>query len=66
MNSLSTLMESTYSTAMICDYDEDPDTCVPTLELEPRKHQEPILRLLNLQHQRQLCSGLERFNIGEK
>jgi len=28
-------MESTYSTAKICDYDEDPETCVPSLELEP-------------------------------
>lgn len=35
MNELQTLMESTYSTAKICDYDEDPETCVPTLELEP-------------------------------
>ncbi len=31
-------MESTYSTAKICDYDEDPETCVPSLELEPRKN----------------------------
>ena len=37
MNRLSTLMESTYSTARICDYDEDPETCVPSLELEPGK-----------------------------
>jgi hypothetical protein len=28
--------------------------------------QEPILRLLNLQLQRQRCSRLERFYIGEK
>jgi hypothetical protein len=28
--------------------------------------QEPILRFLNLQLQRQHCSRLERFNIGEK
>ena len=35
MNYLSTLMESTYSTAKICDFDEDPETCVPSLELEP-------------------------------
>ena len=35
MNYLSTVMESTYSTAKICDVDEDPETCVPSLELEP-------------------------------
>ena len=50
MNALSTLMESTYSTAKICDYNEDPDTCVPTLELEPREffswHMPAILMFL--------------------
>ena len=38
MNYLSTVMESTYSTAKICDVFEDPETCVPSLELEPGKH----------------------------
>ena len=38
MNYLSTVMESTYSTAKICDVDEDPETCVPSLELEPGTH----------------------------
>jgi len=35
MNELQTLMETTYSTAKICDYDEDLETCTPSLELEP-------------------------------
>jgi hypothetical protein len=44
MNALSTLMESTYSTAKICDYDEDPDTCEPSLELEPRKYLRTLMK----------------------
>lgn len=35
MNELGTKMESTYSTAKICRFDEDPDNCTPSLELEP-------------------------------
>jgi hypothetical protein len=35
MNNLSTILESTYSTAKICDFKEDPKTCVPSLDLNP-------------------------------
>jgi hypothetical protein len=37
MNNLSTILESTYSTAKICDFKEDPKTCVPSLDLDPGK-----------------------------
>ena len=47
MNYLSTVMESTYSTAKICDVDEDPETCVPSLELEPGNYAQPSLSSLN-------------------
>ena len=65
MNALSTLMESTYSTAKICDYNEDPDTCVPTLELEPREffswHMPAMLMFLcntNINHK---CLFIDRY-----
>ena len=48
MNYLSTVMESTYSTAKICDVDEDPETCVPSLELEPGNYTQPSLSSLHL------------------
>ena len=37
INELGTEMESIYSTGKICKFDEDPVTCIPSLELEPGK-----------------------------
>ena len=38
INELGTAMESIYSTGKICDYDEDPENCIPSLELEPGEY----------------------------
>lgn len=35
MNELGSKMEGIYSQAKICGYDEDAETCVPSLSLEP-------------------------------